>query len=59
MRRQRGNEPSPVAAQLRVLYRSSSSGVDWPKSIRAGSAVKPAPPGGQQRTRKTNRSQAQ
>lgn len=35
-------------AQLRVLYRSSSSGLDWPKSISAGSALKPEPSAGQQ-----------
>lgn len=37
-----------MVTQLRVLYRSSSSGLDWPKSMRAGSGLKPAPPGGQQ-----------
>lgn len=33
-------------SQLRVLYRSSSSGLDWPKSMRAGSAWKPEPSSG-------------
>ena len=49
MRWQCGNEVSPAAgcSQLRVLYRSSSSGLDWPKSIMAGSGLKPEPPGGQ------------
>lgn len=32
-----------VGSQLRVLYRSSSSGLDWPKSIREGSGLKPEP----------------
>lgn len=40
--------PLNTAAQLRVLYRSSSSGLDWPKSISAGSALKPEPSAGQQ-----------
>lgn len=40
--------PLHTAAQLRVLYRSSSSGLDWPKSISAGSALKPEPSAGQQ-----------
>lgn len=40
---------SPLqSAQLRVLYRSSSSGLDWPKSMRAGSALNPEPSAGQQ-----------
>ncbi len=38
----------PEASQLRVLYRSSSSGLAWPKSIIEGSGLKPEPPGGQQ-----------
>lgn len=37
-----------VMSQLRVLYRSSSSGLDCPKSIRVGSGLKLEPPGGQQ-----------
>lgn len=37
-----------VVSQLRVLYRSSSSGMDWPKSSIAGSGLKAEPPGGQQ-----------
>lgn len=40
--------PPAVVSQLRVLYRSSSSGLDWPKSIKEGSGLKLAPPGGQQ-----------
>lgn len=38
-----------VASQLRVLYRSSSSGLDWPKSIREGSGLKPESPAGHQK----------
>lgn len=41
------SDPFDLVLQLRVLYRSSSSGLDWPKSIRAGSDVNPEPPGGQ------------
>lgn len=40
--------PLNMVAQLRVLYRSSSSGLDWPKSISAGSALTPEPSAGQQ-----------
>lgn len=39
---------SRVSPQLRVLYRSSSSGLDWPKSMRAGSGLKLEPSGGKQ-----------
>lgn len=42
-------EAGAMASQLRVLYRSSSSGLDWPKSIREGSGLKSEPPGGQQK----------
>lgn len=37
-------------SQLRVLYRSSSSGLDWPKSMRAGSGWKPEPSAGGRET---------
>lgn len=32
-----------AVSQLRVLYRSSSSGLDWPKSMREGSGLKLEP----------------
>lgn len=50
-----GEEVLPTAAlQPRVLYRSSSSGLDWPKSIRAGSDLNPEPPAGQRGKREQN-----